>query len=270
MISSFLNLQSLLLPFSSTFLQRNGVFFISGDVHFGEISRYDCGAKYPLYDITSSGLTQAVEKAVPPAFRSLIRGIAWLTPSTMRLMGSTCRYSSCAYGSFPFIIGLYHFVWTSSCFFLPLRCKSCIRQTEFWSNWDKLEWDPSQIEIWSEGCGGISRGSCKYLSIRIARRQRETGSCFKWRISQTLFFGSESPMDCQISPDHIILLLLKRCVIYISCIFVSLHIYRYPTIGNNVHPMRYTWSKYYRCRWNQKSSALNTGTPRNEKLSRRD
>ncbi|XP_057975632.1 uncharacterized protein LOC131162989 isoform X2 [Malania oleifera] len=64
--------------------KRDGVFFISGDVHFGEITRYDCATGYPLYDITSSGLTQAVEKAVPPPLHLIVRFVAWLTPSTMR------------------------------------------------------------------------------------------------------------------------------------------------------------------------------------------
>ena len=38
----------------------NGVLFISGDVHFSELSRTDEGP-YPLYDFTSSGMTHAVE-----------------------------------------------------------------------------------------------------------------------------------------------------------------------------------------------------------------
>ena len=36
----------------------NGVIFLSGDVHWGEISRVKKGAGYPIYDVTSSGLTQ--------------------------------------------------------------------------------------------------------------------------------------------------------------------------------------------------------------------
>lgn len=78
--------------------KRDGVLFISGDVHFGEISRYDCAAGYPLYDITSSGLTQAVEKAVPRPLHFIVRFVAWLTPTTMRVMGHNCRYKSCTYG----------------------------------------------------------------------------------------------------------------------------------------------------------------------------
>ncbi|URE20733.1 PhoD-like phosphatase [Musa troglodytarum] len=77
--------------------ERSGIFFISGDVHFGEITRYDCGGQYPLYDITSSGLTQAIEKVVPPFFAFAVRAIAWLTPTTMRVSSVKCRYKSCTY-----------------------------------------------------------------------------------------------------------------------------------------------------------------------------
>ncbi|KAL0916057.1 hypothetical protein M5K25_013539 [Dendrobium thyrsiflorum] len=77
--------------------ERSGVFFISGDVHFAEITRYDCGCEYPLYDITSSGLTQAVERTVPPPLDYLLRLAAWLTPTTMRVYSSTCQYKSCTY-----------------------------------------------------------------------------------------------------------------------------------------------------------------------------
>ncbi|CAI9115336.1 OLC1v1016217C1 [Oldenlandia corymbosa var. corymbosa] len=78
--------------------KREGVFFISGDVHFGEITRHDCAAEYPLYDITSSGITQGVEKAVPPPLNLLVRFVARLIPTTMRVIDRSCRYSSCTYG----------------------------------------------------------------------------------------------------------------------------------------------------------------------------
>lgn len=79
-------------------IKRDGVFFVSGDVHFGEITRYDCGARYPLYDITSSGLTQAIEKIVPSSIHFIVRFLAWLTPNTMRVTNKNCRYRSCTYG----------------------------------------------------------------------------------------------------------------------------------------------------------------------------
>ncbi|WCJ44795.1 Calcineurin-like metallo-phosphoesterase superfamily protein [Euphorbia peplus] len=78
--------------------KREGVFFISGDVHFGEISRYDCATGYPLYDVTSSGLTQAVEKVIPSPLEFIVRFVAWLTPTTMRVMNQNCRFKSCTYG----------------------------------------------------------------------------------------------------------------------------------------------------------------------------
>jgi len=44
----------------------NGVLFISGDVHYGEISRIDENSNtYPIYDITSSGITQNWRFATP-------------------------------------------------------------------------------------------------------------------------------------------------------------------------------------------------------------
>ncbi|KAL3340639.1 hypothetical protein AABB24_028996 [Solanum stoloniferum] len=79
-------------------VQREGVFFVSGDIHFGEIARYNCAAGYPLYDITSSGLTQAVEKAVSPPLRFIARILAWLTPAIMSVKDKSCRYRSCTYG----------------------------------------------------------------------------------------------------------------------------------------------------------------------------
>ncbi|KAL9673033.1 hypothetical protein QQ045_029286 [Rhodiola kirilowii] len=77
--------------------KRDGVLFISGDVHFGEISRYDCATGYPLYDITASGITQAVEKAVARPFHPLLRFLAWMVPTTMRVRNQNCRFKSCTY-----------------------------------------------------------------------------------------------------------------------------------------------------------------------------
>jgi alkaline phosphatase D len=38
--------------------KAEGVVFISGDVHWGELSRLDAEGLYPIYDLTSSGITQ--------------------------------------------------------------------------------------------------------------------------------------------------------------------------------------------------------------------
>ena len=77
---------------------RSRAVFLSGDVHFGEISRTECAfVGYPLYDVTSSGLTHSwggvikrtvvgwsmltstrvIEAAVTPAARSWLGGRGW-------------------------------------------------------------------------------------------------------------------------------------------------------------------------------------------------
>ncbi|KAH9606083.1 hypothetical protein KSS87_019227 [Heliosperma pusillum] len=91
--------------------KRDGVLFISGDVHFAEITRYDCATGYPLYDITSSGLTQSVEGVVPPPLQFLLRLMSQLTPTTLRVMGN-CRYKSCVYGKQNF--GVIEVDWESN------------------------------------------------------------------------------------------------------------------------------------------------------------
>lgn len=47
--------------------QAPGVVLLSGDRHIGELARYDApGVDYPLYDLTSSGLTHVYEEADEP------------------------------------------------------------------------------------------------------------------------------------------------------------------------------------------------------------
>jgi len=48
----------------------SGVLFISGDVHWGEISRLEADGLYPIYDVTSSGLTEAWPTTEPNANRA--------------------------------------------------------------------------------------------------------------------------------------------------------------------------------------------------------
>lgn len=45
--------------------RANGLVCISGDTHYGEVSRLDVNVPYPLWDVTSSGLTE-VWPVVPP------------------------------------------------------------------------------------------------------------------------------------------------------------------------------------------------------------
>jgi alkaline phosphatase D len=46
-----------------------GVLFISGDVHYAEISKRDFQELYPLYDVTSSGITSTWDFATPNKYR---------------------------------------------------------------------------------------------------------------------------------------------------------------------------------------------------------
>jgi alkaline phosphatase D len=83
------------------FCQAPGVIFLSGDVHFCEITRYDCGPMgYPLFDITSSGLTQAVEEVGNSVLAFILRFAAWLMPNSMRVYNKQCRHKSCVYGKY--------------------------------------------------------------------------------------------------------------------------------------------------------------------------
>ena len=45
--------------------KANGVFFISGDVHYGELSKLENPESYPIHDLTASGLTQSWHFATP-------------------------------------------------------------------------------------------------------------------------------------------------------------------------------------------------------------
>ncbi len=45
------------------------VVFISGDTHYGELSKLDVNVPYPLYDLTSSGLTEVWKVPVPNSLR---------------------------------------------------------------------------------------------------------------------------------------------------------------------------------------------------------
>lgn len=49
--------------------RSNGVVMISGDMHYGEISRLQAPGLYPLWDLTSSGLTEVWDVPTPNARR---------------------------------------------------------------------------------------------------------------------------------------------------------------------------------------------------------
>ena len=69
--------------------------FISGDVHYAEISRFEHPDCYPLYDVTSSGITQtwpnveANENRVGEAFQDNNYGVIeidWEQPEPTIIM----------------------------------------------------------------------------------------------------------------------------------------------------------------------------------------
>ncbi len=49
--------------------RANGVVFLSGDTHYGELTRLETNVPYPLLDLTSSGLTEEWHVPVPNALR---------------------------------------------------------------------------------------------------------------------------------------------------------------------------------------------------------
>ena len=49
--------------------KANGVLFISGDVHYGEIAKMEIDGQYPIYDVTSSGLSSSWLFATPNKYR---------------------------------------------------------------------------------------------------------------------------------------------------------------------------------------------------------
>ena len=49
--------------------RANGVLFISGDVHYAEISKLEIENLYPIYDITASGLSSTWHFATPNKYR---------------------------------------------------------------------------------------------------------------------------------------------------------------------------------------------------------
>jgi alkaline phosphatase D len=74
----------------------NGVVFLSGDIHYAELSKLDVNVPYTLWDLTSSGLTEEwpvptpnanrVSEVLPEANFGFI-DIDWQGPSTRFTLG---------------------------------------------------------------------------------------------------------------------------------------------------------------------------------------
>ncbi len=78
----------------------NGVFVISGDVHYAEVSKRSPTGQYPIYDFTSSGLTHVENNTsvnpyrVGNAYRGLNYGILNIDWNASPV---TIRYDACTY-----------------------------------------------------------------------------------------------------------------------------------------------------------------------------
>ncbi|GMQ07436.1 hypothetical protein CsSME_00051619 [Camellia sinensis var. sinensis] len=96
--------------------------------HFGEITRYDCASGYPLYDITSSGLTQAVKKAVLPLLHFLVRFLAWLTPTHAHMVCFSPQFFQLGPSNFDL-----------------LKCKHILRQPNFGAI--EINWDATPVSL---------------------------------------------------------------------------------------------------------------------------
>ncbi len=70
----------------------NGVVFISGDVHWGELSILRPPGCYPLYDLTASGINQEWDEVEPNQnrYRSSVHGPSlWHDRDRLDTRGST-------------------------------------------------------------------------------------------------------------------------------------------------------------------------------------
>ncbi len=74
----------------------NGVVFLSGDIHYAELSKLDVNVPYTLWDLTSSGLTEEWRVPTPNANRASevvsdanfgFIDIDWQGPSTRVTLG---------------------------------------------------------------------------------------------------------------------------------------------------------------------------------------
>ena len=50
--------------------RASGVLFLSGDIHYAELSKLDVNVPYPLWDLTSSGLTEEWRVPTPNSNRA--------------------------------------------------------------------------------------------------------------------------------------------------------------------------------------------------------
>lgn len=83
-----------------------------------------------------------MEKVLPPPLQHLLRGVAYLTPSTMRVMDNNCKYKSCTYG-----IKLSFLAFTLCLLEFSVVILFCLGQPNFGAieiNWDE---NPMKMKI---------------------------------------------------------------------------------------------------------------------------
>lgn len=159
--------------------KRNGVIFISGDVHFGEITRYDCAVGYPLYDVTSSGLVQSVEKVFPRPLRFIVRLLFWYTPNTMRVTNDNCRYKSCTYGQQNF--GAISIDWDAN----PATVRLEIRDV---NGLTALSTNVSLSELQPRGSKSLTDPTTKGKSQRHCTLEAELQGITRYRLAVLVYF----------------------------------------------------------------------------------
>jgi alkaline phosphatase D len=78
--------------------RASGILFLSGDIHYSELSKLDVNVPYPLWDLTSSGLTEEWRIPTPNANRASdvvadanfgFVDIEWKGPATTLVIGIT-------------------------------------------------------------------------------------------------------------------------------------------------------------------------------------
>ncbi|CAD5333734.1 unnamed protein product [Arabidopsis thaliana] len=159
--------------------KRDGVIFISGDVHFGEITRYDCSVGYPLYDVTSSGLVQSVEKVVPRPLRSIVRLLFWYTPSTMRVINDNCKFKSCTYGQQNF--GAISIDWNANPVTIKLEIRDVNGDTVLGTNVSLSELQPG-------GSNSLKDTTTKGKSQRYCTLEIELPGTTRYRLAVLIYF----------------------------------------------------------------------------------
>ncbi|KFK32930.1 hypothetical protein AALP_AA6G307600 [Arabis alpina] len=183
--------------------KRNGVIFISGDVHFGEITRYDCAVEYPLYDVTSSGLEQSIETFFPLPLRFIVRLLFWYTPSTMRLINDNCKFKSCTYGQSNF--GAISIDWNANPATMRLEIRDVNGHTVLGTN-------VSLSELQAQGSNSPTNPPTKGKSQRYCTLEVELPGTTRYRLAALIYFTFSVFAMAFVGPIIGVVLTITACV----------------------------------------------------------